>query len=82
MYRNIFLNNFGLIINESELIKEMANQGLITHGGLFENSSFYRSVLTTEKGLSYFSENIAVVEMPNDIPESLKSKLKTYLGTN
>lgn len=80
MFRNIFLNTLGIINDEHFLIKEMTEQGLITHEGVYENSTFYKSLKITDNGKKYFDDNIDTIVIPNkEFSNEKLLRIKNYL---
>lgn len=80
MFRNIFSNSLGIINDEHFLIEKMIEQGLITHEGLYENSTFYKSLKITDSGQKYFNDNIDTIIIPNgEFSNEKLLRIKNYL---
>ena len=50
-FRNIFSNLLGFIVDEASIIHELLLEGKLVSDGVFDNSTFYKSVSCTEKGM-------------------------------
>lgn len=83
IFRKIFLNQIGEIFDETHLINEMTERGLIKNEGYFsENSSFVKNISITEKGDIFYKENIGNLEIDKQhfSDEKYFMKAHLYLG--
>ena len=80
-FRNIFSNLLGFIVDEASIIHELLLEGKLVSDGVFDNSTFYKSVSCTEKGKKYYNDNIHKIDIiESDFPDKKLEMLQFYLG--
>lgn len=79
-FDRIFLR-LGIITQMGDLIEELTNSGYIEHDGVFEGQiSLYKNVRTTDKGRSYYRQEIDTVQTRElDITPERRERLEQYL---
>ena len=80
-FRNIFSNLLGFIVDEASIIHKLLLEGKLVSDGVFDNSTFYKSVSCTEKGKKYYNDNIHKIDIiESDFPDKKLEMLEFYLG--
>lgn len=78
---HIFSTLLGIITDVPSLVKEMSEEELIIHQGLYENTNSYKNLTITEKGAKYLEENLDQIIIPkNEFNEVHLDRIKKILS--
>lgn len=80
-FRKIFSIHLGILIDESVIIENLIEKGMLKSDGLIDKSPFYKSISCTEKGKKYYNDNIHKVKIiEDDFPGEKSDLVKIFLG--
>jgi len=80
-FRKIFSIHLGILIDESVIIENLIEKGMLKSDGLIDKSPFYKSISCTEKGKKYYNDNIHKIDIiESDFPDKKLEMLQFYLG--